>query len=1005
MQAKSLQLNANASLENTLKQYRSRLLGSVSDVREYVALIDFHIRLVYTLAIAESQKSGAIPLRIAAMPGFGTMVAAISGSTVETTATTPEITKRVRSLTAATRSALDAFKVPKRYATFKTMRDQLSHGHPLPTDNQVLQAMLDNLSTLEKTLTESLAVALKDLVLAPRPSDSELTLLAPNESLNLVKLWRLAADNELLEIYSHFSNDEIYYIAASGDATAPEKASVNSRFAKDVLVEKKASNTEISRFLQDILTDVSAFTEDYSRPSYYFGDDSEVGIIFVPWTRSTSDENTPRIDSFRVGTDSRKEWWDQKSKAWKSYSIFLRTISGWQVLARRIGIGLESLARTREEEEISRLGGGRLDTTRGPSNLRERHDDLAEKNNKEFKLANRVDEACQVVKPSTSVFFLVGQAGLGKTDLMLSLARERAEDISNDANNEKPLYLFVSSTGRTLASLDDAVNSSLNITKLLSSHSARALCRNGLLVLLVDGFDELLGSSGYENALGSLEPWLRDLSGRGVLVASARSSYYLTQYRRSLESNTSLNVDHTLVELQPWTKQDATDYLLQRSVPKKSLSTLTEGDWKVLGVPFFSKAFAAWFEGDHKQDEAPLIFDIVVNQYLAREASKLRDPQIGELLNPAELNQLFSEIAEMMQLSRGREIEQSDLVLCAQQVIGNDLDAARPGLSRRLASLCGLGVTSSDGNQNQFGFAHELLFDCFLSSCLQSKAHAGTLASAYLNLLKKSKINAAVFDWLLTKVANAQEILPQLIHFGKIDGRETQALSENLGTLWLCLLNKSHGVPPSNRALGIRLGELTFSETGWSTIELNNCTIEQLDVPAHGNSKINAHDCEIELLTCASGDHLKHAINGLENCKVLAVHIDTLYGDNPARVREILQSFGAIPERESESSSETADAATYYLERLSRRPEVLILVARDSKIADQDDPRVSWTTQLGEEHWRAFVDALVSSSLAKWETVTASGKAKLRLVLNVAPSAILDHRESPPMHEFWSKLA
>jgi hypothetical protein len=91
----------------------------------------------------------------------------------------------------------------------------------------------------------------------------------------------------------------------------------------------------------------------------------------------------------------------------------------------------------------------------------------------------------------------------------------------------------VSSTGRTLASLEDAVNGALNITKLLSSQSARVLCRHGLLVLVVDGFDELLGSSGYENALGSLEPWFRELGGKGAVVASARSSYYLTQYQRS----------------------------------------------------------------------------------------------------------------------------------------------------------------------------------------------------------------------------------------------------------------------------------------------------------------------------------------------------------------------------------------------------------------------------------------------------------------------------------------
>ncbi|HEY9500302.1 MAG TPA: hypothetical protein VIR01_01590, partial [Pyrinomonadaceae bacterium] len=338
-----------------------------------------------------------------------------------------------------------------------------------------------------------------------------------------------------------------------GELASTSTPAIVKKFIDDVLNDRRGMGGEIARFVKDLLMDISAFTEDYSPPSYYFGDEEELGTIFVPWTRSTSDENLPRIDSFRIGPDSRKEWYDAASKSWVTYSGFLKAISNWQVLARRIGIGLESFASARNQEEATRLGGSSTNEVRGPANLREKTEDLnAQKRDVLFPLEQRVDESCQSIKPSTIVYFLVGQAGLGKTDLMLNLAISRAKEIAAQASLEKPLYLFVSSTGRTLASLDDAVNSALNITKLLSSYSARALCRNGLLVLFVDGFDELLGSSGYENALGSLEPWFRDLAGRGVLVASARSSYYLTQYRRSLASHANLNVDHTLVEVQPW---------------------------------------------------------------------------------------------------------------------------------------------------------------------------------------------------------------------------------------------------------------------------------------------------------------------------------------------------------------------------------------------------------------------------------------------------------------------
>src|SRR5690606_5866648 len=125
--------------------------------------------------------------------------------------------------------------------------------------------------------------------------------------------------------------------------------------------------------------------------------------------------------------------------------------------------------------------------------------------------------------------------------------------------------------------------------------------------------------------------------GRGVLVASARSSYYLTQYRRSLANHANLNVDHTLVEVQPWSKAESLEYLRARGVPGSAVSKISERDWEILGVPFFAKAFSAWFENAEGDVALPKIFDIVVDQYLDREASKLRDPNSGELLNPLEL--------------------------------------------------------------------------------------------------------------------------------------------------------------------------------------------------------------------------------------------------------------------------------------------------------------------------------------------------------------------------------
>lgn len=1000
-----------SQIEATLSQYRARLSGQEGDIRELVAIIDFHVRLLYTLAIAVSHKQQERVLRVAAMPGFGTMLAATytAAQSIKIAADSPQnLSTRISNLVTTARTSIDAFAVPGRYTSFKMMRDQLSHGHPLPADKAQAAATLQNLSALESELSLNLATKLSDTSLLEQQGRTLLVSPTDHLPLDLLALWNISQERAGIDLYSHFSNEQIHYITPSGGISTCENQATNSWFSSELLIERKSTIGELGRFVKDLVADISAFTEDYSYPSYSFGEDAEAGHIFIPWTRPTSEGSDHRIDSFRIGLNNRREWRGSDSSPWVQYTDFLRDISNWQVLARRIGINLDAFSAARNQEEATRLRGGSTDSIRGPSILLEKQGDLnGNKKTVEFPLDQRVDLSCEFVKPSTVVYFIVGQAGLGKTDLMLSLAISRAKDIAQSPNSPKPLYLFVSSSGRTLASLDDAVNSALNITKLLSSQSAKALCRNGLLVLFVDGFDELLGSSGYENALGSLEPWFRDLSGRGVLVASARSSYYLTQYRQSLAQNSGLNVDHTLVEVQPWTKEQSEKYLRERKVPTDAILTIGEQDWKILGIPFFAKAFSAWFESGVTDGTLPKIFDIVVDQYLDRESSKLTDPAQGELLNAQELRSLFAEAAEMMQMSQSRELEQSDLVTCAQQVIGSEsLDKARPGLTRRLSSLCGLGVSTDSSGQNQFSFSHEVLFDCFLSAALQQKFTPTFSEASFLNCLDKSAVNSEVFEWLLDKVQNAATDLAKLSRFEANGLKYERVLSQNLGTLWKALLVKNGGVPPTKRITSVDLGDISLSPKGWTNLQFDNCKISTLEIPPAGNFRVELRKCEVELLKCDSKDQIKAVLHSDDN-RFASVHIGNMFGDDRIRIQEIMHAVGLAAAVPVSNTTQSTKAAIFFLDKIERRPDIPVIVSRDGKYPDAEDHRLAWTTshQYGNDSWLTFVDLLVTNELARLESITTSGKPKVRLVFDVAPIAILEHADSPKISKFWRDLS
>lgn len=970
------------ALKPLLSQYKKRLGHSALDIREGIALVDLHLRLAYTVVVANSKRPLIPPVKLAPSPGFGTMLAVVrDGSKQPADLGTQWVRDFVTNWAKEIVTSLDRFKVPK-FASFKFLRDRLAHGSPLPSDDKALDNLRVELSKLLAALEASLEKSFTDLSVVEKDGKVYIQKAKERAVLEIFPLWAISGNPVGVSVYSHCSQDGIHYLDPQGEIYSERSEPVVTKFIRTFIGDKTSS--DLGKLVQEVVSDVAAYTEDYSKPSYFFGDEEEKGTLHIPWTRSTSEGNDPRLDSFRIGPDGRREWLDGK-KEWNAYSEFLKNVSNWQILARRMGIGLANFTSERDAEESSRLGLSSASVTRGPALLRKQRDlpGSSGEIEEEFDLRTKIDESCQKVKPSTSVYFLIGQAGLGKTELMVTLAKQRAAEIELDPNCKMPLYLFVSSTGRTLSSLEDAVNSALNITKLLSSQSAKALCRNGLLVLLVDGFDELLGSSGYENALGSLEPWFKELGGRGVLVASARSSYYLTQYRRSLAQATHLNVDHTLAELQPWSKSASEAYLDEMGVPKATLTAIRERDWKILSVPFFAKAFAAWVSRQEVSDTSiPSMYEVVVEQYLDREARKLTDPNVGALLTSSELRVLFSEAAELMQNSRNREIEQLDLIMCVESVVGSsNLDMVRPGLARRITSLCGLGVTTDSNGQNQFGFSHEVLFDCFLSLAIQNRLSGVINVDSLLSLFKTGAINIAVFEWLVERKPKETLGLAKQIKFEVKEPQENRVLSGNLGALWETILRAQAGVPVCDTACGLQLERVELAASGWSTLDLSDSTVQLLKIPSCNAISIKMAKAKIDYLEAKTAEQARRIIIGIGSAQIHSIYVGDHFGEGRIQVRKVLEDLGLVPATSTDVTTDM-EIAKDFLERLARRPDVPVILDRDD--FSYDDQRLSWIGHLGIVDWRRFVNFLVEGGAVRLDGLATSGRPKVRLILQRA---------------------
>jgi hypothetical protein len=987
-------MNFAAVIEALSSPYTDRWTNSASDTRECLALVDLYVRMAWTLTLCESRRTGGHH-RPVSTPGMGTMLAVVRAAQKDSTFGSDPMGAALSAATAELVQAIDAFRASS-FTSLKAVRDRLDHGEALSTNEAEASELAERLRQLCTAMKTALGEKLGAFPLGA--SGQQLLLSAGTHSLNLVPLWVALDQAPHAGLYGHAGKDEVNYLIPGSHQRSSRSIDKMTASDKDWLAVSERQGA-LSRFAKQVTTDLAAYTEDHTAPDYHFGDDEEAGWLIVPWTRATSDQNQPRLDRFRLSQNDEKQWLEAKDQ-WRPYTAFLKDISNWPVLARRIGIGLDEASRTRREEEAARLGSSPTSNARGPARLREVDSDLKASSDESFDLRERIDRACELVKPATEVFFLVGQAGLGKTELMMSAAYERATLLAKTPDDPRPLYLFVSSTGRTLASLEDAVNGALNITKLLSSQSARVLCRNGLLVLIVDGFDELLGSSGYENALGSLEPWFRDLGGKGVVVASARSSYYLTQYQRSLANAAGLSVEHTLIELQPWSRTEAETFLGDMGTSPATLTGLSERDWRLLGIPFFAKAFSAWRQTRAAQQGNQPLFEIVVGQYLDREASKLKDDLRGApLLDQAELRMLFAEVAEMMLQQKTRELELRELVQCAQMATGfENLEQHRAGLTNRLSAICAMSVNTS--TTKKFSFSHEVMFDCFVTIVLEAALRRRGDFGGVRRLLELGKVQADVFEWLSERCPTETLLCVERLSVLGTSPDVPQALRENVGTWWSILLRRRSGLPPSSRAIGLRMETVELNYGDWKDLSLTNCEIGFLRVPAQGRHRMSVSGTKIGQLAGAA-DRLRATVADVSPELVGALQVGAEWWDSKRAVRSWFVEQRMAEAEVAHGDEDAVDAADYFLGKIERSHQVV--VTEQGRLPD--DSRLSWTKHYDAAVWLAFLERLIRHELAHWESIQASGQAKVRLVFDVAPARIRQREaDNSKVAGFWAEM-
>ncbi|MFE2150424.1 NACHT domain-containing protein [Streptomyces lavendulae] len=900
---------------------------------------------------------------------------------------------------------------PPEFRNVKRLRDHISHGGPLPTGHAE-SATLDSLvSGIAEAVTECLDSA--TLRVEAVNSDAQRPVFSWGQEE--VPMWPLvfvtqAATWHLYSRSAHGGGPGYMCFDTRDAIRVPSDESLV--VALDPLLKPRRTDRTLRDFVEDAGRDLKGFAEEDTEPLYA---EREHGFEYC-WDKATSDGTMQRRDYFRLGPDNTREWQDED--CWVPYSRYLRKLANWQVVATRFRQRMEQMETRLAQDEHETLGWPNepQHSTRMARVVVSDMDGSRKQPECSFAdLVDSVDKDLQANRGQTQVVFINGEAGIGKTRAMVDAARSRARQVEQEIHEkgscDLPLFLYVRSTGHVLDSLTTVVNGAVTATRNLTDGGVKALCRNGLMILLIDGFDELLGGAGYSDALGSLRPWLSELGGRGVVVVSARSSYYMGQYRASAERATEQGmpfVQHRIAEVQRWRRQDTAAFLADYGVPASAIETLSPQDRELLGLPFFARAFAEIQRGDSGTSlQNNSLTQQLLSQYVAREERKLAaEDGNGALLDRGELNRVFELVAETMAGNEEREAAVSDLEDAAEQAIVAEL-SSRKGLQKRLPVLCGLTGISGDASSSRFQFQHELFFDQFLAGAIGHYLREGQLHQ-FERMLKES-------HWRSATVVRIVAAVGPEVTSAALAGLRTptdfagsaQVVSTNLGALWTAVIRATGRMPDTDIAGAVFSEELDLSLIDCPNGRLINCEVDSLVLPSGKGWKLSLQSTPIKHMRSDQPSPDLSGLRGVlhKSLAQLLLRPET-FADRTDDVLKALRTHGvhvvdADPELQPELSALT-QASLYYLGCLSRRAEHAVVLRHDNT---PEDSRLTWALTYGAPSWRKFIKALTDASLAVVEPFSASGerKQRLRLKVNASTLRVSDGTRSD-ITEFWRSL-
>lgn len=321
---------------------------------------------------------------------------------------------------------------------------------------------------------------------------------------------------------------------------------------------------------------------------------------------------------------------------------------------------------------------------------------------------------------ASEILLIDGPAGIGKTSLIEQLALLRAEGYRASA---KPLILHVKSRGRVLSNLLDLMAFSLQSIRSQSTYDQiPVLAKYGLIIIAIDGFDELADPNGYEMAWAQLGELVTFIRGKGTLILAGRDTFIGRS--RLLKDVPALRESVDIVNgitLKAPSPDQARDWLKRHGWTDShfdisSISVLLEPDSFALR-PVFLRLLAEHVKPKELKDKHErYLTPLLVNHMIQREAGVFGKP-VQAVMDQGErenfVGEFLCEVARQMADSQTESLDASEIAWIGEASLKEGLSAEVVSIIKNRAGVVAFFI--NDERSGFKRFMHSYLMNYFIA--------------------------------------------------------------------------------------------------------------------------------------------------------------------------------------------------------------------------------------------------------------------------------------------------